>query len=285
MLFFFKMYIVLKNVFVTLGFICLLSYVFLKNITVGYFDRLLIAYCLYYCAMLTPKVHQIYIYNLVERIIPKWTYIIRILFHYTCYYPNLTKAFPATLCVVMIMLWKDILFLIRHAEKRLAKIEMSMYDEESPHRIAHLHLNVFKDDINNRFHKHCFDTNRIYLIDNTPSSRDSLLSIYNYRALRLEGKKPRPFTGDDELHYTASNNKRIFISQRLSFVVTPLILLGWLMCMTDLSTSSHIFYIHHGILLLDVITQQFGNKVNDVVIDISYFIGMLVIVSMYPLYN
>ncbi len=47
---------------------------------------------------------------------------------------------------------KDVIFsLIKHAEKRIAKIEMSMFDEGLGQRIAHLHLNVFKDDIENRF--------------------------------------------------------------------------------------------------------------------------------------
>ena len=107
-------------------------------------DRILIMYTLYYMVLLVPKIHQYYVFNIVERTIPKWTYLIRAAFHYTLFYPTLTKSFPSVVSICIIMMWKDVIFLIKHAEKRIAKIEMSMFDEGLGQRIAHLHLNVFK---------------------------------------------------------------------------------------------------------------------------------------------
>ena len=270
------MFILVKNLFLVISYLCLLGYMFIHSITITYLDRLILVYICYYSILLIPRIHQIYVYNIVERIIPKWTYLIRALFHYVLFYPTLTKAFPAVLSVFILMWWKDIYFLITHAEKRLAKIEMSMFDEECPQRIAHLHLNVFADDMGNRFHKHCFNTNRIYLIENTQQSSDSLLSIHNYRSLRMEGKPPRAFTGDDKLYYKASNNKRIFISHREYFILTPLLILVWLMAMTDVTASKNM-YINHGILLADVLSKWFGNKINDFIIGIVYLSGTVAI--------
>ena len=116
-------------------------------------------------------------------------------FHYTLYYPDLNKSFPVVLCVLMVMLWKDCCFLISHAEKRLPKIETSMHHEDIEQRVAHLHLNVYADDIENRFHKHCFNTKRLHMQENTEQSKDALLSIYNYRKLHRKGKQPREVIG------------------------------------------------------------------------------------------
>ncbi len=274
------MYILGKNVLFAIYYICLLTYVFVSNLTIGYMDRILVFNTLYYVILMAPKIHHIYVYNIVERFIPRWTYFVRAAFHYTLFYPTLTKSFPSVLCVLMIMLWKDIIFLITHAERRLAKIEMSMYDEEMTHRIAHLHLNVFSDDMENRFHKHCFNTNRLYLLENTENAMDTQLAIHNYRKLRTERKKPREFTGNDKVYYEASSNHKIFISHRYIFMAYPLIILVWLACMTDLSFTETM-YMHHGILLADVLSKWFGNKINDIVIDLSYVISMSVIVYVH----
>ena len=120
------MYILIKNVIICLSYILLLGYVFIGDFTLGYMDRILILFTLYYVLIMTPKLHHIYIYNLVERMIPKWTYFIRATFHYTLFYPELTKSLPTVISILLIMIWKDIIFLINHAEKRLTKIETSL---------------------------------------------------------------------------------------------------------------------------------------------------------------
>lgn len=278
------MYILIKNATLAISYICLLLYVFVSNQTIGYMDRMLVMCTLYYMVLIVPKIHQYYVFSIVERVIPKWTYLLRAAFHYTLFYPTLTKSFPSVVSICILMMWKDIVFLITHAEKRLAKIEMSMFDEEIGQRVAHLHLNVFKDDINNRFHKHCFDTNRIYMIENTELSNETNLAIYNYRKLRLDGKTPRNFTEDDSIHYDASNNQRIFISNRKQFIIIPLLIICWLMIMTD-RTLAITMYINHGIILLDIISQRYGNKVNDIVIGSTYFVSMVVIVNVYATYT
>lgn len=270
------MYILTKNISLFIAYVGILFYTFVHSKPYAQVHGILLIFMSYYGILLIPHVHQIYIYNIVERIIPKWSYLVRCSFHYLLFYPTLTKSFPAVLSVFIVMLWKDIHFLIKHAEKRLAKIEMSMYDSESPNRIAHLHLNVYTDDTGNRFHKHCFDTNRIYLIEHTQQSKQSLLSIYNYRTLQKEGKKPRTFTGDDEIHYIAANNTNIFISQRQSFLLPPLLILIWLMTMTDVTASKNM-YLNHGVLLADVLSYRLGNKVNDITIGYAYLIAIVTI--------
>tara|TARA_B100000519_G_scaffold87018_1_gene75528 strand:- start:985 stop:1272 length:288 start_codon:yes stop_codon:yes gene_type:complete len=92
----------------------------------------------------------------------------------------------------------------------------------------------------------------------------------------MEGKPPRAFTGDDKLYYKASNNKRIFISHREYFILTPLLILVWLMAMTDVTASKNM-YINHGILLADVLSKWFGNKINDFIIGIVYLSGTVAI--------
>ena len=51
-------------------------------------------------------------------------------FHYFLFQHDILRAFPATVTIALICLWKDIIFLINHAEKRLAKIEKAMYEDE-----------------------------------------------------------------------------------------------------------------------------------------------------------
>ena len=65
--------------------------------------------------------------------------------YYFLFQHDILRAFPAAVTIVLICLWKDIIFSINHAEKRLAKIEKAMYEDEDliNKRICHLHLDVF----------------------------------------------------------------------------------------------------------------------------------------------
>jgi hypothetical protein len=226
--------------------------------------------------VLIPKIHQIYVYNIVERMIPKWTYVYRIFFHYLLYSKRLTSAFPSVLSVVLIMILKDIHFLITHAENRLAKIEKILFEDGYKKRIVHLHNKIITEDMYSRFHQHCFDTNRMYLEDLTPSTTDKTLSISNYRIIRKNRNKPKPFQDDDELFYKASSNKYIFISQRYSFYLAPTIIILWLMAMTDISTSSKM-WINHSVLVVDLLSMFGGNNFNDIIIDVSYLLANIYI--------
>ena len=142
--------------------------------------------------------------------------------------------------------------------KRLAKIETSMYDE---HRAAsvHLHLNVTLTT--RKMVTSTASTPAACMLQNTEQSKDALLSIYNYRKLRREGKQPQEFTGDDKIYYEASNN-RMFISQRWSFMVTPLLILLWLMLMTD-HQPQLLMYIHYDACSrrVNLLARQQGNDI------------------------
>lgn len=257
----------------------LLNYIVLATV---YFARnvhspliyFMLSMCAYYLILIYPTMNDIYIYNLKERTIPKWTYIWRAAFHYLLYMPQISNAFAAVVCIFVIMLWKDILFLIRHAERRLAKIESLLYEEGTfKHRIAHLHHNLYEEDTGNRFHRHCFDTNKLYLFELTSSSKKTALSVHNYRVVRSENNQPRAFTEDEDSRcYEASGNTHIFISQRTSFIAIAPVALIWLLWMAEREISNRLI-INHGIIILDIISSAWDTHINDAVVDISYVVG------------
>lgn len=235
----------------------------------------------YYAVMSYVPLSKIYWYNLKERTIPKWTYLWRLIFHYLLYTSNPLKAYSSCVTVLFIMLYKDIVFLIIHAENRLAKIDKTMYQEIPNKRIAHLHRRLYKEDIDNRFHDHCFDTNKIYLVDSLMTGDRVSLGLANYRDLRIKGKKPKKFNTDEEKDiYDASSNKRIFISQRKIFMVVPLVIILWCLLMTDMEWGL-LLYINHSLIAIDLLTFYFNNTVNDITIDISYTVGFLVYTVLY----
>jgi hypothetical protein len=174
------------------------------------------------------------------------------------------------------MILKDIHFLIKHAENRLAKIEKILHEDGYKKRIVHLHNQIITEDMYSRFHQHCFDTNRLYLEDLTPSTTDKTLAINNYRTIRKNGNKPKPFQDDDEIFYKASSNKYIFISQRYSFYLFPIIVILWLMTMTD-TTMTPRMWINHGILAADLLSMLGGTKFNDITIDFCYLVSIIYI--------
>lgn len=230
----------------------------------------------YYVVMAYVPLSKIYWYNLKERTIPKWTYVWRIGFHYLLYTSNLVKAYSSCVTLLFIMLYKDIVFLIRHAETRLSKIDKSIFQEMPNKRIAHLHRQLYKEDIDNRFHDHCFDTNKIYLVDTLLTSDNISQGLANYRDLRIKGQKPKKFNTDEEREiYDASSNKRIFISQREIFMVVPLVIILWCLFMTDIEIGVRL-YVNHGLILVDLVSFYFKNTVNDIVIDVSYVAGFLI---------
>ena len=262
------MIILTKHVFIWVSYFFILGYTYNNDMVMFPF---IIMSIIYYSIMLIPYVHKIYIYNLMERSIPKWTYLIRAAFHYLLFKNDIMSAFPSVLIVCILSILKDIIFLIEHAETRLAKIDKILYEDPdfNKKRISHLHLNVFADDINNRFHKHCFNTNRLYVeCDITPYAADTALAINNYRILRKDKKRPREFTEGDEVAYIASENHKIFISGRDYFYVLPSALLMWMVTM--LPKQGYQTVIIGVITSIDLFTIHFGNKINDIAIDLSY---------------
>lgn len=235
---------------------------------------------IYYLILTMPSAHKVYEYNLCERVIPKTTYLYRCLFHYVLFSSNQLDWFPALLSVLIIMLWKDISFLIRHAENRLAKIDTAIYEAKIGMRLSHMYLNVFMDDVNNRFHEHCFDTNKIYFEHDSLTSDKMGLAIYNYRMMRSEKRRPKRLTSDEAIAYAASSNKSMFISQRWAFLASPLAILALTMIMSTSRWYAPI-YTNHLLLIGDVATFQLSAKANDIFIDIAY--ATMTIICVYQL--
>ena len=251
----------------------------LKTVGTGSkYNPLCVILAAYHLIMFLPQVYQVHIYNLMERKIPQWTYIYRFSFHYLLYYKQITRAFPSVLCILLIAILKDIVFLIGHAERRIATLDRILYEDKYDKRVVHLHNNVIVEDSNNRFHQHCFDTNRLYLENTTASTQQQTLALNNYRTIRKKQKQPKKFQDDDEAYYRAASNKYIFISQRGTFFILPVLLIVWCACMTDISGSREA-YVLHTLISVDLFTMYFGNKVNDIAIDTSYAIAMVYLIA------
>jgi len=234
---------------------------------------------LYYLVLCVPSMQKIFMYNVVDRSLPKVWYLYRAGFHYVLFCPNLVSAFPAVLSVFLLMVWKDIIYLIHHAEDRLAKIDVAMHEADVHKRFSHFYLNVYEDDIKNRFHPHCFDTNKVYLEPSTFSSDRMSLAIYNYRRLRKEGgKKPLNMTVMEKRAYEATYNHSLFLSSRYTFMVSPLLLVAWTMSMTGVRDWN--MYINHVLLLLDIGTVAFSQKWNFFIVDLSYLCACVARVLM-----
>jgi len=235
---------------------------------------------IYYLILTMPSAHKVYEYNLCERVIPKTTYLYRCLFHYVLFSSNQLDWFPAVLSVLIIMLWKDVSFLIRHAENRLAKIDTAIYEAKIGMRLSHMYLNVFMDDVNNRFHEHCFDTNKIYFEQDSLTSDKMGLAIYNYRMMRSEKRRPKRLTSDESIAYAASSNKSMFVSQRWAFLASPLAILALTVIMSTSRWDTTVC-INHLLIIGDVATFQLSAKTNDIFIDIAY--AIMTIVGVYQL--
>lgn len=172
---------------------------------------------MYYLLMLHPGIHERYIFQMTERYFLRWKIIWCIYFH-MCLNRDV-------LIVLFLYLYKEFVFVINYAETRLAKIDESMYEKMTGYRVAHLHLNVFQDDMDNRFHENCYHTNRLYLIESTNTSRETQLGISNYRDIRRRGKAPREMTEDDARMYKASSNKGLLLANRRIMVAYPMVIL------------------------------------------------------------
>jgi hypothetical protein len=172
-------------------------------------------------------------------------------------------------------LWKEIIFLVNHAETRLAKIDTELFNNKM-HRIAHLHLNTYEEDIDNRFHKNLFHTNRLYILPHTVKSEKDTNAIYNYRALRRENKVPKKMTPWEKTMWYGSSNHFIFIGNRWLFTIFPMVYVCFLVSVIDRThtsrgiTNALIFVVE---LLCTVFTSL---PCNDFLIDITYLIATII---------
>lgn len=224
---------------------------------------------LYYMCLLYPLMHMKYKYNILEKRFYRKYWIL--FFHGVLFMGDLSNACLAIGTVCYIQLYKEILFLIYYAETRLGKIEESLFEKIPGYRIAHLHLNVFEDDTENRFHHSCFDSNRLYILESTTLSKKKQLGISNYREIRRKGQPPREMNDDELLMFKASSNKLLFIEQREYYVLYPLIVLLFLFSFILFNDRTMGAYIHVFLAILNVGSFSFTPLAHDIVVDLSYF--------------
>lgn len=224
---------------------------------------------IYYLIMLFPRVHNVYIYHVIERKGVRWKVLWRLYFHFSLYY--CTDSLFATLAtIIYFTLYKELNFTIHFAENRLAKIDEAIYEKLPGFRISHLHLGVFNDDTANRFHENCFKTNRLYILESTAASKSTQLGISNYREIRRRKKEPRSMTDTELKMYEASSGRLIFIDNRNYYIYTPIAILFFFIIFTDVSITLK-SYMNLILILTDVLTFLFlSNDKNDIICDLTY---------------
>ncbi len=162
---------------------------------------------LFYAFNSIPPIHRKTIYYLTEFKIPPWFLLFKCFLHMSLFASYTQKILILSVWMI-IYVCNDLYFVVHHAEKRLMKIDELLYENKK--RIAHLYLNTYQDDVENRFHRHLFETNRLYLLDTTPSSERTSLAIHNYRQIIKGGLPKNPI---DSI-MRAARGKTIFLSNK-----------------------------------------------------------------------
>ena len=236
---------------------------------------------IYYMCLLHPRIHMIYQYNVMEKYFVRWNNVWQLGFHIVmCIMEEC--LYVQTFCLLYYFLYKELYFLIHFAEKRLSKIEDSMEEKIPGYRIAHLHLEVFTEDVDNRFHKSCFDTNRLYILESTIQSRETQLGITNYREIRRKNRKPRLMSESEKVLYEASSNRTMLVSNREQFVLYPVAILWFMLMCALLAYPSFVSCLSTALISLSACSYVIiPVKYHDLVVDLSYAVVSLVFAQLY----
>lgn len=236
---------------------------------------------LYYMCLLHPRLNMMYVYKITEKMFVRWSEFWQLFFHIIlCVFDDCLYA--QVFCLMYYFLFKELYFLTHFSEKRLSKIEESMEEKLPGYRIAHLHLEVFSEDIDNRFHQSCFDTNRLYILESTTKSRETQLGISNYREIRRKNRNPRLMTSEEKVLYQASSNHSMLVSNREQFVLYPIGILCIMLVCTLVVYSSLVCCLSTALISLGVCTFCImPPKYHDFVMDLSYAVASLVFAQLY----
>ena len=180
---------------------------------------------LYYSVLSIPSIHKIHVYNLKFRTVPKWNLFYRLYFHAVLLHEC---AISTSLILFGISLWRDLRFVIFHAEERLKSIDMALYEnDESKHlRIAHLHLNMIKDDSVGRNHQNHFNENKLHIVRHSLRSEEFQNGMLNYEKYRKKNKFPPKRNNEEEQKmWQASYYNKCFIQYREIFTFWPFLFL------------------------------------------------------------
>jgi hypothetical protein len=249
------MEIIIKHVFLCLLYILLLCTSNVKHLCIPVlFNPIVVSISGYYLLLLHPDGLQHYVFHLIERHIPLCSYLYRTVLYFLIFYREPVRFLLAFTSLMFILLWKQTIFLIHHAERRLYKIEYSLYEQVPRKRIAHLHHQMYAEDSGNRFHSHMYHTNRIFLMDSTVDTMGISDSRFKNREI-----------GD------------IFISKcsKMLYCFIPLLL----------SMVNMAFLIGHRysilvvcLLSVEIVTVRCSHITSDCIIDTTHFIGTVVYV-------
>lgn len=181
---------------------------------------------LYYGVLSVPKMHQMYEYNTVEHTTPKWTYFFRMYYHVALLNTVPYAAIIGIFLLLVILMWKDLRFVVVHAEKRLKAIDEAMYSNENTkkYRICHLHLNTFDDDLAARSHVHFFNTNMLHVVPHSLHSEENQNAIKNYVEYRKNHAfPPKNMSEWERKMWNVSIYKNIFLQNRDMYSFVPFI--------------------------------------------------------------
>jgi len=226
---------------------------------------------MYYMVMLHPYFHMLYIYSVMEKRYFRCKQVWQLFFHICLGYISTP---------LYLFLYKELFFIIKFAEKRLAKIEESIVEKIPSYRIAHLHLNTFKEDMDNRFHYSCFDTSRLYLLETTQESKKTQLGISNYREIRRKQDTPREMSDEETIMYTAASNQTLFLSNRKYYIISPIVILAGMLLIETSNTLN--YSVHATLIFIDVATYIFTPpRAHDIFVDVSYASAALIFALVY----
>jgi len=247
----------------------------------AYYTSFVLFTFLYYAALLHSKVHTKYVFLLSERTTPWWTYVHKIAFHILLYLNKSTSIATATATWGFIILWKEIRFLVNHAEKRIGKIDYELYKEQKGIRIAHLRKNILQEDMENRFHLNLHDTNRLYILPFTAETERDYCAIHNFKEERRESKSPKLYDAWEKRMWTASADETVFIANRTDTMFYPLVPV-FIFIIWTFEINSPQAYTNTGLFILEILTTLLGSpRLNDTIMDAVYFITSTIFVTFY----
>ena len=166
-----------------------------------------------YFVFLIPPLHRTIVYYIVEFKLPPWFIVLKCIVHVSLF-DNYHQKINIMFLWMIVYTWNDLLFVVRHAENRISKINDLLYNHDM--RIAHLYINTYTEDKVNRFHNHLFDTNSLYWFDKTSQSNKVSLGIQNYRKILVDSS---PIHTDPTL-LKAAKGHSIFLRNKV-FIYMP----------------------------------------------------------------
>ena len=247
-------------------------------------------FTLYFGVLSVPKIHRLNEYNVVEHTIPKWSYFFRAYYHTVLLDEIPFAGIISVLLLLIVMMWKEIRFLIIHAESRLKKIDEKLYSNEATkkYRICHLHLNAFGDDTSSRTHVHQFNTNVLDIIPHSYQSEENQNAIKNYVDYRKRNMCiPKDMTEWEKDMWKISEYRSIFIQNREVFMFTPFIyiLCGAFICfpLAESNRSKLLIYLNTLLFIGDGVSTVLMNRLNnDIFVDILYLFISVAFICLSP---